>query len=124
MSARSAGAAIGEPTIGVEVLLRTARFDMTGQSLGYDLADTGGTISPGLAKRIDRFARRILASGGFDVASWKASIYTMDADAPSSERSYTAEYVNDKGGMLGVAGIETRRGHPFLHHEVNADIGR
>lgn len=108
----------------IEVFSRTARFDMIGRSLGGDLTDTGKIITHGLVTRIDRYAVGILSRAGFDVASWQANIYTMDADKSPSERSYTAEYVNPKGGMIGVAGIETRHGHPFLHHDICADVGR
>lgn len=110
--------------IATSTFRRVPRQDMVGQSLPDDLRITADAISPGLVERIDRYAVRTLTAGGFDVSSWRCEIYTLDADAPASYRSYTAEYVNAAGGMIGVSGIEMKNGHPFLHHELSIDIGR
>lgn len=111
--------------IEARAMKRTApRYDMAGQRLRDGVEDTDKTISPGLVDRLNRYALRILSKGGFDVRTWRCEIYTLDADELPSYRSYTAEYTNAQGGMIGVSGIETRSGHPFLHHELCIDVGR
>lgn len=92
------------------------RFTMCGQKLPDILHDTGQTISSGLVQRLHRFALSDLMDAGFDVAAWACEVYTMDGELPPSERLYTVEFTNPKGGMLGVQGIMTSKGWPCLHH--------
>jgi hypothetical protein len=92
------------------------RFDMAGQRLTTTLTETAQTISPGLVQRLRHYAAGVLEEAGFDVGSWACEVYTLDADESPSRRVYTVEYVNPKGGMLGVKGIHTERGWPSLDH--------
>ena len=100
------------------------RFDMVGRRLPDSLHDTDETISPGLVARLRRYAERILVDAGFEVATWACEVYTLDAERPPSERIYTVEFTNAKGGMIGVQGIMTSSGHPSLNHGVICGIGR
>lgn len=111
--------------IKVSVLQRNpARFDMVGQRLSDTLRDTAQTISPGLVQRLRHYAAGALEEAGFEVSAWACEVYTMDADESPSDRSYTVEFVNSRGGMLGVQGILTRSGWPMLDHGVCVDTGR
>ncbi|GEL42305.1 hypothetical protein MEX01_28960 [Methylorubrum extorquens] len=101
-----------------------ARFDMVGQRLPDSLHDTGQFISNGTVKRLHRYALRALTDAGFDVSEWACEVYTMDGDDAPSERTYCVEFTNAKGGMLGVQGIHTYKGHPCLDHGLCIDFGR
>lgn len=112
-------------TISVSVLQRgQPRFDMVGQRLPDSLHDTDLTISPGLVKRLHRYALYSMAEAGFDVSGWDCEIYTMDAHDRPADRAYCVEFTNAKGGMIGVQGILTHRGHPHLDHGFCVDNGR
>lgn len=100
-----------------EVLVRgPARFDMCGQRLPDSLHDTDQTISQGLANRLRAYALGQLDASGSDVQAWACSVYTMDGDLPPAERFYCVDFTNEKGGALGVQGIMTRKGWPWLNH--------
>ena len=101
-----------------------ARFDMVGQQLPDGLHDTDQTISPGLVSRLVRYALGTLDGAGFAVRDWPCEVYTMDGDLIRSERYYCVEFTNAKGGMIGVQGIGTLRGHPSIDHGVCIDTGR
>lgn len=101
-----------------------ARFNMVGQIMPYSLHDTDQPISTGLVKRLVVYAERAMAQAGFPVTDWPCEVYTMDGDLPLSERVYCVEYVNAKGGRIGLQGIHTGRGgHPFIDHGFSIDIG-
>ena len=93
------------------------RFDLSGQSLGHDLRQTEETISPGLAKRLSRYAEARLSNGGFSVSGWECEVETTDDQDRSSDRTYHVTFFNESGGSLGIQGILiTRYGWPCLDH--------
>ncbi|WP_353645727.1 hypothetical protein [Mesorhizobium sp. WSM2239] len=100
------------------------RFNMVGQKLPDSLHDTDEQISPGLASRLHRYALHTLEDTGFEVSSWDCEVYTMDGDDRPADRFYTVEFTNPKGGMIGIQGILTKRGWPFLDHGFCIDGGR
>lgn len=111
--------------IKISVMVRgEARFNMVGQRLPDTLHDTDQIISPGLVKRLRSYAAKALEDAGFAVSGWDCEVYTMDGDNPPSERFYTVEFTNAKGGMLGVQGILTSKGWPCLDHGVCVDTDR
>lgn len=107
------------PGLKVSVLQRNPpRFDMVGQRLSDTLRDTAQTISLGLVQRLRHYAIGVLEEAGFAVGAWACEVYTMNADESPADRSYTVEFVNSRGGMLGVQGILTRAGWPCLDFGV------
>lgn len=113
------------PGLKVSVLQRNpARFDMVGKRLDDTLRDTAQTISPGLVQRLRSYAAKNLEEAGFEIGAWACEVYTMDADESPADRSYTVEFINPRGGMLGVQGILTRAGWPCLDHGVCVATGR
>lgn len=100
------------------------RCDMVGQRLPDPLYDTDQKISPGLVVRLRRYAEKGLEDAGFEISTWNCEVYTMDGNLPPSERYYCVEFVSPKGGMIGVQGIATNHGHPFLDHGICCDWGR
>lgn len=114
-----------EPRISATVLQRSEpRFNIVGQRLPDSLRDTDQTISPGLVARLYRYALRGLTDAGFVVEGWKCEVYTTDADERPADRSYCVEFTNERGGMIGLQGILTRHGHPFLDHGLTIDRDR
>jgi hypothetical protein len=105
------------------LILRKAptKFSMWGGALPNDLTVVDGTISPGLVARLHRYALTRMLASGFDVTDWKCEISTLDGDERPSDRSYTVEFTNAQGGSIALEGIETKSGHPFLHHGFTAD---
>ncbi|MET3790710.1 hypothetical protein ABID37_000901 [Aquamicrobium terrae] len=103
-----------------------ARYNMVGQRLPDSLHDTDQVISPGLVRRLQRYALgRLQQDAGFRVRDWRCEVYTMDGDTPRSERFYCVEFTNERGGMLGVQGIAIGRGgHPCLDHGICVEEGR
>ncbi len=99
-------------------------YDICGQSLPRAVLDTDTSISAGLVTRLHRYALRELSEAGFEVAEWPCEVYTLDGHVAPAERYYTVEFTHAKGGMVGLAGILTRHGHPFMHQEVCADTRR
>jgi hypothetical protein len=98
------------------------RYNMVGQSLPQNLTVTQEAITPGLAKRLHNYAKTRMTDSGFEFAlTWKTTVYTVEAERPSSERSYCVAFLNDKGGRIEVHGILTRRGWPFLDHGIGID---
>jgi len=93
-----------------------ARFTMVGTKLPYTLHETGEEISAGLAKRLHAYALRRLSNAGFPVSDWDCEVYTMDGDNRPADRSYTVEFTNSKGGMIGLQGILTNHGWPVVDH--------
>lgn len=113
------------PGLTVSVLQRNpARFDMAGQLLPYTLRDTAQSISRGLVQRLRHHAAGVLEEAGFEVGAWDCEVYTMDADEAPEDRSYTVEFINPRGGMLGVQGILTRSGWPVIDHGLCVATGR
>lgn len=105
------------------VLVRGApRFTQTGQRLPDSLHDTDQTISPGLVKRLVRYALRAMDDAGFVVEGWACEVYTMDGDETAAHRMYCVEFTNAKGGALGIQGILTHHGHPCLAHGYSIDL--
>ena len=100
------------------------RFDMAGRRLPDTLHDTDMAISAGTVARLHRFALRRLTDAGFDVSAWSCEVYTMDAERPPADRTYTVEFTNPRGGMIGVQGILMERGWPVLDHGLCVDEGR
>ena len=101
------------------------RFNMVGQRLPDSIHDTDQIISPGLIRRLHRYASGRLSEIGFDIEDWQCEISTMDGDVLVSERYYCVEFTNERGGMLGVQGIAIGRGgHPCLDHGICVDEGR
>ncbi len=100
-----------------------AKFDMVGQFLGYDLKDTSESITPGLQKRLLRYAERELTELGLlpMPKCMRCEVYTLDGDEPPSERSYGVRFITGAGAYIGVQGILTRKGWPTLDHGL--DIG-
>jgi len=99
-------------------------FNMVGQKLPDHFQDTDEQISAGLVRRLYRYALRKLVSSGFNVSEWSCEVYAMDQDLPPSERYYIVEFSNDMGGMIGVQGILTLKGHPHINHGICCDWGR
>lgn len=93
-----------------------SRFDQVGQRLPSYLHCTEEEISHGLVLRLHRYALRRLNEAGFCVSECQCSVYTLDADSKPSEREYCVEFKNQLGGMIGVQGISTNHGHPFLDY--------
>ncbi|UYW32470.1 hypothetical protein [Methylorubrum extorquens] len=100
------------------------RFNIVGQKLPDSLYDTDEQISPGLVRRLRGYALKQLASAGFEVGEWDCEVYTTDSDRRPAERVYCVEFINQKGGMLGLQGIMTYRGHPSLDHGLTVDCDR
>lgn len=96
---------------------------MVGQRLPDSLHDTDQKIAPGLVARLVKYGRQAMDSAGFPVEGWDCEVYTMDGELRASERYYCVEFVNPKGGMIGLQGIMTRHGHPCLDHgfSIGAD---
>jgi len=93
------------------------KFNMVGQVVSRPLKVTGENISPGMIKRLSKFALKELIGDGFECCrDWDINVNTMDADLPPSERIYTVMFTNPKGGYIEVCGILTRNGWPSLHH--------
>lgn len=112
-------------TITTEVYQRgPARFDMVGQSLPTHLTLTADGVSPGLAKRLARYALQTLDDNGFGkvVAEWQVSVYTLEADEKPADRSYSVRWTNEEGGAIEVVGILTHRGWPFLDHGLDIQL--
>jgi len=101
-----------------------ARFTAWGKRLPYDLITLPETIKAGTAARLADYALRELSEAGFDVNGWACEVYTMDGDDAPADRSYTVEFINQKGGMVGVCGILTAKGWPSLNHGLIIDSGR
>ncbi len=94
------------------------RFTMAGQKLPDQLHITDKVITHGLAFRLARYALQRLNDAGFAkaVEGWKLTVYTMDADLPSSDRTYAVRWQNEAGGFIDVCGIFTKSGWPTLDH--------
>ena len=107
-----------QPHITTSVMrLNPPRFDMTGQKLRDTLAVMDDAIiSPGLVKRLHQYALKRAIEAGFDVSGWPCEIYTMNGDERASDRYYTIEFTNSKGGKIGVQGVGTNHGHPVSDH--------
>ncbi|WP_116894801.1 hypothetical protein [Pseudomonas savastanoi] len=106
-------------TFATEVYQRgVSRFNMVGQKLPDHLHITDKVITQGLAFRLARYATQRLGDAGFAkaVEGWKLTVYTMDADLPASDRTYSVRWQNDAGGYIDVCGIFTKRGWPSLDH--------
>ncbi len=106
-------------TVATEVYQRgESRFNMVGQKLPDHLHITDKVITQGLAFRLARYALQRLDVAGFAkaVEGWKLTVYTMDAELPSSDRYYSVRWQNESGGYIDVNGILTRRGWPSLDH--------
>jgi hypothetical protein len=106
-------------TLATEVYQRgESRFTMTGQKLPDQLHITDKVITHGLAYRLARYALQRLNDAGFAKAvdGWKLTVYTMDAELPSSKRYYSVRWQNESGGYIDVNGILTSRGWPSLDH--------
>jgi hypothetical protein len=68
----------GMGQVTVEVMERGAcQFDMSGRSLGYPLHTVEGEISPGLVKRLLKYAKERLECVGFSPFG-TINVYTMD----------------------------------------------
>lgn len=94
-----------------------ARFDMCGRFLGHDLREVSADIRVGLARRLVRYAEQRLLDSGFVLPpDWAVGVQTSDGDQPASERIYHVTWTTPKGGELGVGGIMTKNGWPFLDH--------
>lgn len=104
-----------------EVLKRgPSRFNLVGRSLPCQLFSTDEQISAGTVKRLYQYALSELKNSGFNVVEhWKAKVYTMDGDMSASDRIYCVEFIHELGGTIGVEGIMTKKGWPFLHHGFN-----
>lgn len=93
------------------------RFDMAGKLSGYPLCPTEQTISEGLVDRLSRYAWKRLIEWGFGfVWEWNCEVSTVD-----DEKVYTVTFINNEGGALGIQGIYTNHGWPFLDHGLFID---
>lgn len=102
----------------------TAKFDMTGKFLGYNLHETGNAISPGLAQRLVKYAMNRMVDNGFVVDGYVISVSTNDGDLKPAKRDYHVSFTNDKGGQITVACILTKQGWPFLDHGFEIATGQ
>lgn len=109
--------------VSTEVLTKgEARF-WAGKKLPDSLHNTDQTISPGLVARLVRYGRTAMEQAGFVVEGWSCEVYTMDGDLPLSERYYCVEFVNAKGGRIGLQGVGIGRGgHPCIDHGYSVDF--
>lgn len=98
-----------------------AHFDMCGTFLYYPLHTRDEPITQGMAERLYRFALRRLQDAGFNIKSFNVTVSTMDGNLPQSERYFCVEWKSPKGGVIGVQGILTRKGYPFLDHGIYAN---
>ena len=105
-------------------MLGPYRYDICGRSLPRNVVDMPTSISAGLVTRLHRYALKELSGAGFEVAEWPCEVYTLDGHLVPSERTYAVEFTHAKGGMVGVAGILTQHGHPWMHQEICADTRR
>jgi hypothetical protein len=94
------------------------RFNMVGQSLPSYLSVTGEKISDGLVTRLHRYAKKIMDDHGFNIDNCSCEVSTMDASCKPSDREYCVDFINAKGGVIGVQGILTNHGHPSLYHRL------
>ncbi len=97
------------------------RFDMIGRALSRTLHETQQVISKKLTDRLYRYARLELTESGFNVEGWDCEISTMDAELMVNDRSYTVDFINAKGGKIGVCGILINDGKPVLDHGIFAE---
>ncbi len=117
--------------IATEVLQPSpTRFTLYGKALPNELKTTDEKVSPGLAKRLARYALNRLQDSGFrrvveptsgvigkpNLGHWRVLVYTTDGDQSSSVRSYCVRFTNCDGGYIEVVGILTKRGWPSLDH--------
>ena len=100
-----------------------SRFDMCGQLLSKELKLGSEWVSQGLAKRLFDYAAKSFKEDGFGfmvdmvtAGKWEASVYTIDGDRPSPERSYCVRLTSPEGGYVEMIGIYTRNGWPSLDH--------
>ncbi len=101
-----------------------AHFDCVGKRLPDSLHDTEQAIAHGLVSRLLRYGLSAMTEHGFNVDGWACEVYTMNGDLPRSERFYCVEFINSKGGSLGIQGIAVSHGHPFLDHGLTIDRDR
>ena len=96
------------------------RFDMVGRSLGAPLHLTDQKISEGMLERLRKYANTRLTDLGLSkiLVTWGCEVSTMDGDDTPSSRSYIVSWTSPEGAEIGVHGILTRKGYPFLDHGV------
>ena len=93
------------------------QFDINGR--GYSiLRETEESISPGLASRLESYARKRVVDAGLPalLEGWTVEIYTTDGELPPSERYYVVKWQNTQGTEIQLTGILTNRGWPTVDH--------
>ena len=96
------------------------RFDLAGQPIPRSLCKVDESISAGLAKRLQAYAIKRMKPAGLPpfYLDWQCVVETADAELPPAERAYSVYWVNDDLTEIGVQGILTNRGWPFLDHGI------
>jgi hypothetical protein len=104
-------------TVATEVMVKgPPKFDMCGQFKGYPLTvNMNDVISPGLVRRLVQWASQQMESAGFPIFD-RVLVSTTDGAERTSHRMYRVTFTNEKGGSIGVQGILTRNGWPFVDH--------
>lgn len=96
---------------------RELNFDMTGQRLSTSLTLTDQVISTGLMRRLQKYALgRISDMGIFVFTNWDCVVETNDADMRPPDRMYSVTWTASEGVEIGIQGILTKGGWPFLDH--------
>lgn len=109
-------------TISTVYLRHPARHDMAGRFLGYPLSLTDETVSSGLRARLAKYAeKRIRDIGLFPVNVNTCEVSTTGADEKPSERVYSVGFHTKEGGTIGLQGVMTKQGWPFLDHGIYTD---
>lgn len=99
----------------------TEHWNTTYQRTQHFLHDEGDQISEGLAKRLAHYGRKRLTDLGFGPL-----INDMQAHVSSTDihtLTYLVEFQLVGGGRLGVEGIYTDKGWPYLDHGIFASDG-
>lgn len=95
------------------------RHTMYGAAIPKDLrVDVSSEISGGLVKRLVSYAIEGFESAGFMsfVREARLSVYTVDGDLQSPDRSYCVRAQCEKGGYIEMIGILTSKGWPTIDH--------
>jgi len=94
-------------------------FDIAGQPLSRPLFNSKETISYGLADRLFNYAECCLINIGIyppPRSKVEVSAIREWEDQKPSEMTYCVTWITEKGGEMGVQGIQTNKGWPQLDH--------
>lgn len=96
------------------------RFNMVGQALPQTLHETNQAIGKTRAELLAKYAKNRLIENGFNVDGWTCEVWTMDHERRVDDRIYTVDFINEKGGKIGIEGIHINNGKPVLDYGIFA----